>query len=153
MTTRFPEVEGTSLSMVEHRLPGTLAGDVNLLLIAFRQWQQKDVDTWTPTTTDLASTYAAFRAYELPVISRMYRPASGFIDGGMRAGIPDPLVRDATITLYLDRRRFLADLGIESVSEIVPMLVMPTGRILWRTTGRCTEAADRSLRDAVVASL
>jgi hypothetical protein len=153
MTARFPDVDGVSLSMVEHRLPGTLAGDVNLLLIAFRQWQQKDVDTWVPTATDLATAHPAFRAYELPVISRVYRPVSGFIDGGMRGGIPDPAVRDTTITLYLDRKRFLAALGIDSVAEIVPMLVTPEGRILWRATGRCTDAGDRSLRDAVAAAL
>jgi hypothetical protein len=139
--------------MVEHRLPHTLAGDVNLLLIAFRQWQQKDVDTWVPTATDLTSSYPTLRSYELPVISRMYRPASGFIDGGMRSGIPDPTVRDATITLYLDRKQFRADLGIDSVAEIVPMLVTPDGRILWRTAGRCTDSGDQSLREAVAAAL
>lgn len=153
MTERFPEVEGASLSAVEHRLPGTLAGDVNLLLIAFRQWQQKDVDTWLPTATELATTYPAFRAYELPVISRMYRPASGFIDGGMRSGIPDPAVRDATITMYLDRKQFRADLGIDSIDEIVPMLVVPDGRILWRTTGRYSDDAGRSLREVIAGAL
>ncbi len=153
MMTGFPEVEGVSLSMVEHRLPGTLAGDVNLLLIAFRQWQQRDVDTWLPAATDLAIAYSAFRAYELPVISRIYRPASGFIDGGMRSGIPDPAVRDATITMYLDRKKFLADLSIDSVTEIVPMLVTPDGGILWRTMGQWTTSGDLSLREIVAAAL
>lgn len=139
--------------MVEHRLPNTLAGDVILLLIAFRQWHQKGVDTWFSTATDPATAYPAFRVYELPVISRMYRPASSFIDGGMRSGVPDSAVRDATITSYLDRKQFRADLGIDSVAEIVPMLVTPDGRILWRTAGRCTDSGDRLLREAVAAAL
>ncbi|MGB5433213.1 MAG: hypothetical protein WBO21_09395, partial [Acidimicrobiia bacterium] len=125
MVKRFPEIEGTSLSLVEHQIPGTLAGEVNLLLIAFRQWQQRDVNTWVPTAVALAAEYASFRAYELPVISKAYRPVSGFIDGGMRSGIPDPGVRDSTITIYLDRKRFLRALDIDSVGEIVPMLVTP----------------------------
>lgn len=149
MVERFPEIEGTSLSLVEHRIPGTLAGQVNLLLIAFRQWQQRDVDTWVPTAAALAEEYAGFRAYELPVISRAYRPVSGFIDGGMRSGIPDPGVRDSTITIYLDRKRFLRALDIDSVGEIVPMLVTPDGTILWRTRGRMTDDGDQGLRTAV----
>ena len=149
MVERFPEVQGTSLSLVDHQIPGTLAGQVNLLLIAFRQWQQRDVNTWLPTAAALAGEYASFRAYELPVISKAYRPVSGFIDGGMRSGIPDPGVRDSTITIYLDRKRFLRALDINSVGEIVPMLVTPDGEILWRTTGRMTDDGDQGLRTAV----
>ena len=149
MVERFPEIEGTSLSLVEHQIPRTLAGQVNLLLIAFRQWQQRDVNTWVPTAAALAEEYASFRAYELPVISKAYRPVSGFIDGGMRSGIPDPGVRDSTITVYLDRKRFLRALDIDSVGEIVPMLVTPDGEILWRTTGRITDGGDQGLRTAV----
>ena len=153
MVDRFPEIEGTSLSLVEHRLPGTLAGEVNLLLIAFRQWQQRDVDTWVPTAAELASTHAEFRVYELPVISQLYRPVSGFIDGGMRSGIPDPDVRASTFTVYLSRRRFLDALSIDSVAEIVPMLVTPAGEILWRTTGPMTTEASRELGAAVRTAL
>ena len=149
MEIRFPQVDGSSLSGTSHRLPGTLAGDSNLLLIAFRQWQQADVDTWVPVAEALAEERPEFRAYELPVISQMYRPVSGFIDGGMRGGIPDPQVREATITMYINRKQFLEDLRIPSVSAIVPMLVTPTGEILWRTTGRRTADTEASLREVL----
>ena len=118
-----------------------------LLLIAFRQWQQRQVDTWVPVADDLAATYPHFRAYELPVISRAYRPVARYIDGGMRAGIPDPDVRDATITLYINRSDFLRTLGIASVRSIVPMLVRPSGEILWRTEGPRAPLAEAELRD------
>jgi len=147
--SKFPEVEGTSLSMVKHRLPGSLEGDLNLLLLAFRQWQQRDVDTWLPLASHLEAEFIGFRSYELPVISRVYRPMAGFIDGGMRAGIPDPAVRDSTITLYLDRGEFLAALGITSVRSIVPMLVTRAGDILWRTQGPLTPGTRKALREEV----
>jgi hypothetical protein len=143
---RFPEVEGSSLSGTSHRLPETLAGDLNLLLIAFRQWQQTDVNTWISLAEELVNEISGFRSYELPVISRMYRPVSAFIDEGMRGGIPDPKVREATITLYIDRKQFLEDLRIPSVETVVPMLVTPTGEILWRATGPRTAATEESLR-------
>ena len=149
MEVRFPHVEGSSLSGTTHRLPETLDGDRNLLLIAFKQAQQSDVDTWVPVAEQLAEELPDFRAYELPVISQMYRPVSGFIDGGMRGGIPDPQVREATITLYINRKRFLGDLRIPSVDAIVPMLVTPNGTIEWRTTGRRSDGAEAELRRAL----
>lgn len=151
MEVRFPHVEGSSLSGTTHRLPETLDGDRNLLLIAFKQAQQSDVDTWVPVAEQLAEELPDFRAYELPVISQMYRPVSGFIDGGMRGGIPDPQVREATITLYINRKRFLDDLRIPSVDAIVPMLVTPNGTIEWRTTGRRSDSAEAELRRALFA--
>ena len=149
MAIRFPDVEGSSLSMVPHRLPQTLAGDVNLLLIAFRQWQQRDVDTWTPLADELAVAYPQFRAYELPVISQAYRPVARFIDGGMRSGIPEPSVRDATITLYINRTAFMRSLQIPTASSIVPMLVQPSGPILWRTEGPRTTRSEDELRSVL----
>lgn len=146
---RFPTVEGSSLSGMRHHLPGTLAHDLNLLLVAFRQWQQKDVDTWVPVADALASTVEGFGAYELPVISRAYKPFSGFIDGGMRSGIPDVDVRDATITLYIDRAPFMEALGIHRPDAIAPMLVTPSGAVLWQTRGPASDDAVASLRAAV----
>jgi hypothetical protein len=146
---RFPTVEGSSLSGVRHRLPGSLAHDLNLLLVAFRQWQQKDVDTWAPVAAELASTVEGFGAYELPVISRAYKPFSGFIDGGMRSGIPDAGVRDATITLYIDRAPFMEALGIRRLDAIAPMLVTPDGAVLWQTRGPVSDDAVEELRAAV----
>ena len=135
--------------MVPHRLPQTLAGEVNLLLIAFRQWQQRDVDTWTPVADELAESYPQFRAYELPVISQAYRPVAKFIDGGMRSGIPDPTVRNTTITLYINRSAFMRSLQIPTVRSIVPMLVQPSGTILWRTEGPRTTRSEAELRSVL----
>lgn len=141
MDPLFPTVTGSSLSQTEHTLPGTLVHPRNLLLIAFKQRQQDDVDSWLPVAAELAAEFPDLGVYELPVISRAYRPVSGFIDGGMRAGIPDLAVRDATITLYIDRGAFARALAIESFDAIAPMLVTPSGSVLWRSVGRMTDAA------------
>ena len=87
------------------------------------------------------------------MISRVYRPVSGFIDGGMRSGIPDLDVRESTITIYTDRRQFLHALNIDSVGEVVPMLVTPDGEISWRSNGRMTDEAADELRSAVALAL
>lgn len=146
---RFPEIEGSSLSGTHHRLPGTLAGELNLLLIAFQQRQQADVDTWLPFARELEAAHPGLRAYELPVISRGYRLVSGMIDGGMRTGIPDPAVREATITLYIDKGRFRRALAIETEDEIAVLLIDRSGTVLWQTLGRFDETRVPGLRAAV----
>lgn len=147
----FPSVQGSSLSGTTHLLPDTLAGDVNLLLVAFRQWQQAAVDTWLEVAGGLKREYPQLHVYELPVISSWYRPVARYIDGGMRAGIADPQVRESTITLYINRADFLRDLNIQSVHTIVPMLVTPNGQVLWRATGARSEKAEAALRKTLAA--
>lgn len=142
-------MEGSSLSGTRHRLPGTLAGEVNLLLVAFQQRQQGDVDTWLPLARELGASHPGLRTYELPVISRGYRLVSGMIDGGMRAGIPDPEVREATITLYIDKGRFRRALAIDTEEEISVLLVDRSGRVLWRAGGPLQETSAAGLRAAI----
>jgi hypothetical protein len=62
----------------------------------------------------------------------------------MRAGIPDAIARERTITLYLDKDEFKSALNISSEDEIYLFLVDRDGEILWRETGTFSEdkAAD-----------
>lgn len=149
----FPRVEGSSLARTHHRLPGSLQGELNLLLIAFHQRHQRDVDSWLPPATELQRRYPDLRTYEIPVIGRGYRWMAGFIDGGMRAAISDHGVREATITLYVDKDRFRRSLDIAGERDIVPMLVDGDGRILWRTTGRFRASVGEQLAEIVEAQL
>lgn len=147
---RFPTVVGTNLAGTHVRLPDQLDGRLNLLLIAFRQAQQADVDTWMPYAEALEARRPDVRAYELPVLSAAYRLARPFIDGGMRAAIPDPAVRRRTITLYLDKAAFRAALGVPGEDLIDVRLVDRSGTTLWRTEG-AWDAARAAALDAVLA--
>ena len=146
---RFPTVVGTNLAGTSVRLPDGLDGRLNLLLIAFRQVQQADVDTWSPYTAALEVRRPDVRAYELPVLSAAYRLARPFIDGGMRAAIPDPAVRNRTITLYLDKIAFRAALAVPSEDQIHVRLVDRSGATHWRTNG-AWDAAKAAALDAVL---
>lgn len=147
---RFPTVVGTSLAGTQVRLPDQLDGHLNLLLIAFRQVQQADVDTWMPYAEALEAGRPDVRAYELPVLSAAYRLARPFIDGGMRAAIPDPAVRRRTITLYLDKVAFRAALGVAGEDLIDVRLVDRSGTTHWRSDG-AWDAAKAAALDAVLA--
>ena len=131
------------------RLPEQLDGRLNLLLVAFRQAQQADVDTWLPYADALEARRPDVRAYELPVLAAAYRLARPFIDGGMRAAIPDPAVRRRTITLYLDKAAFRAALGVPGEDRIHVRLVDRDGATYWRTEGPW-DAAKGAALDAVL---
>ena len=146
---RFPTVVGTNLEGTTVRLPDQLEGRLNLLLVAFRQVQQADVDTWLPYADALEARRTDVRAYELPVLAAAYRLARPFIDGGMRAAIPDPAVRRRTITLYLDKAAFRAALGVPGEDRIHVRLVDPGGATYWRTEGPW-DAAKGAALDAVL---
>jgi len=69
----------------------------------------------------------------------------------MRNGIRDTAMRDATITLYIDKRPFDASLGITSEDEIVVLLVTPDGTVLWRAAGAYEPAKETGAEAALAA--
>ncbi|MEO5815200.1 MAG: hypothetical protein ABIT20_07965 [Gemmatimonadaceae bacterium] len=145
----FPVVEGSNLEGRSMTLPADFGGDLNVVLVAFQRDQQADVDTWTPALKTMASERPGLRVYELPTLGRRYRLIRGFIDGGMRSGIPDSTVRAATITLYIDKDSFKRPLGIESEDSIHVFLVERGGVIRWRGQGAYTPELGRQLSAAV----
>lgn len=145
----FPRVQGANLERESFTLPDDFEGEINLALIAFTREQQADIDTWIPAARELARSHPGFRYYELPTISRGVPLARWWLDGAMRAGIPDHAARAATITLYLDKRAFREALELPSEKTIYALLVDRMGRILWRTEGAWTDEKGRALQQVV----
>jgi hypothetical protein len=134
-TARFPALQARNLNGRTLALPAEFGGTHNVAIIAFQRWHQDLVDSWFPFLEPLLAAYPDLRAYELPMIGGLYRLARPFIDGGMAAAIPDPAVRDRTLTVYTDVRRVMAALQIPSTATITLLLVDRTGRIFWRDEG------------------
>lgn len=149
---RFPTVRGASLSRQAYALPEDLEGRINILMIAFKRRHQYDINTWLPVAQDLAGEYEEVAYYELPVIQRLNPVARSLIDNGMRAGIPDPVARATTITLYVDKDAFMRSLDLTTDEQIYVLLVDRTGKVMWRTEGRQSEEAASSLRNAIAAA-
>ena len=125
----FPSATGKNLNKVEVSIPENLKGELNLLIVAFQQWQQADANTWVPFLDSLKETHSNFQYYEVPTIRRMNWLYQKVIDGGMRAGIPSIDTREHTITLYIEKSPFKEALGIETENEIHLFLVDRKGRI------------------------
>lgn len=145
----FPRVQGANLERRSFTLPDDFEGERNLVLIAFKREQQFDIDTWVPTARQLAQEHPDFHYYELPTISRNIPLARWWLDGAMRAGIPDRAAREATITLYLDKEAFREALQLPSEDTIYALLVDRTGNVLWRAEGVSTEEKVRELQQTL----
>ncbi len=145
----FPTVTGSNLSERRYTLPQDFEGELNLTLIAFQREQQALIDTWLPLAQRLAAAHDRFRYYELPTISRAYSLMSFVIDGGMRAGIPDPVARATTITLYIDKKPFRQALDLPHEDTVYALLLDQTGKVVWRAAGACTGQLSADLEQTV----
>jgi hypothetical protein len=147
----FPSLSAHNLEGRLFNLPENFESEWNLLFVPFLRWQQMMVDSWTPFAKELEQKIPGLVFYELPVLDRLYSAAAGFIDGGMRGGIPDRRTREKTITLYIHKRPFFKALGIESEKEIHVLLVDRQGSVFWHNQGAYSsdKAADllRTLDD------
>jgi hypothetical protein len=121
----FPDLEVTALDGRRLRLPQDLDGPT-VLILAFERHQQAEVDDWIG---ELGAAGCPHPIYEVPTIGTRYRLFRPFIDGGMRAGIPDPAVRARTLTVYTDVGRVLRALGVRSTRHVVVLLAEPSGAV------------------------
>lgn len=150
---QFPTVQGSNLQRQKLTLPQDLAGTLNVVLIPFQRWQQDTVDTWVPFLRQLEGERDGVYYYELPTIQQMNVLSRTFINEGMRAGIPDPVARERTITLYLDKVAFRRALDLPHEDDIYVLLVDRQGQVLWRAEGAHTPQKAKSLAAAIEGDL
>jgi hypothetical protein len=124
----FPTVTGTNLNKEAIVIPDRYKGKVVLLLIGYTQRAQFDIDRWI-----LGALQADVRAeiVEVPTIAGMMpQMVQGFIDDGMRSGIPSSDWA-SVITVYGDAPKIVAALGNERPQSAYAILLNKEGRIAW----------------------
>lgn len=148
---RLPPIAGESLERVAYRFPDDLTAGATLAFFAFKERQQKDVDTWFPLAGALQDTYGdRFAFIEFPTLPGWWPGfAKRGLDNAMRNGIPDPAQRARTVTLYTDKSKLRAALDIADERSVHVLLLDRQGRIRWRTTGPLTPAIEPAVRAAV----
>jgi hypothetical protein len=145
----FPTIQGRNLELRELELPADFAGERNVVLVAFKQRQQREVNSWLPALGVMRREAGNVEVYEIPTLHRGWTPLRGWIDGGMRSGIPDRSTREATITVYINKTPFKSALGITSESQIHVLLLDGEGRVVHRELGSATPAGVARLRQAL----
>jgi hypothetical protein len=122
------EATGESLEGKSVVIPQDFAGQETLLLFGYKQDSQFDIDRWL-IGLDMTQTQVA--AYEIPTIQGMLpRMFSGFIDGGMRKGIPKQLWK-GVITVYADGDKVQRFTGNQNPNNARVMLLNKDGKIVY----------------------
>lgn len=127
------------------QLPADFEGDINLVFVAFHQRQQFTINRWVRELGQLEDRHQGLALYEVPLMRRFPGFYRDWIDGGMKAGIPDPKTRRRTVTVYTDRSEFLESVGLQGTSAIWVVVVDRSGTIFWSHAGAYDERALESL--------
>jgi hypothetical protein len=144
----FPVVEGINLHGRTIAIPRELEGERRIVVVAFEQRQQPDVDTWIRGLEEDLKNDSGLKLYELPVIYEGSATFRFWVNNGMRSGITDATARGRTITVYTDRDKFYATLGVKQDS-ITTFILDREGRITWRADGPVTSDLLAGLRAAL----
>jgi hypothetical protein len=145
---RFPSVTGTALTGAPVRFPEDLSGAPALLLCAYRRGTQADVDRWAAFAT---RELGGLAAYEVPIIpSRVWRPLQGWIDGGMRGGVP-PGQWARVVTIYEDGAQARAFIGDGGGRRTQVVLLDAVGVVAFHDAGGFTSDAAARLTAAAAA--
>ena len=125
----FPAVVGESLERERVELPAAFAGEPVVLLVGYEQRTQFDIDRWA---MGLMQAEASAPIVELPTIPGLVPTLiSGWIDDGMRSGIPEEDWA-AVVTLYGGAARPIARMtGTESGHRTRVLVLDAMGRVVW----------------------
>lgn len=124
----FPRVQGKNLTEESVTLPDSYLGKTTLVLVGYTQKAQFDIDRWI-----LGALQADVKAeiVEVPTIAGMMpQMVQGFIDNGMRKGIP----KDdwaSVVTIYEDAPKIIAAFGNERPQSAYVTLLKKDGTIAW----------------------
>ena len=122
------EASGESLDGKTVLMPQDFIGQETLLLFGYKQDSQFDIDRWL---IGLDMTQTKIAAYEIPTIQGMLpRMFSGFIDGGMRKGIPKELWK-GVVTVYADGDKIQRFTGNLNPNNARVMLLDKNGSIVY----------------------
>ena len=126
---QFPQVSGEFLTGSKATLPDHFLGNSAMYLVGYTQETQFDLDRWTMglLEADLSSAII-----EIPTIPGLVPTAiSGWIDDGMRSGIPKE-DWPAVITLYgSDAQEVAALTGTENPRNTRVLLIDDAGVVRW----------------------
>lgn len=127
----FPSVRGESLAQKSVRIPEDYRGKPTLLLIGYAQKAQFDIDRWI---LGVLQADIPVQIVELPTIAGMMpQMVQGFINNGMRKGIPSDDWA-SVVTIYEDAPKIIAALGNERPQSAYAVLLNNDSRIVWSSS-------------------
>ena len=129
--SKFPTVQGENLNKDSITLPDHYRGKNTLILIGYLQKTQFDIDRWI---LGVLQADIKVEIVEVPTIAGMMpQMVQGFINNGMRKGIPSSDWA-SVVTVYEDAPKIIAALGNERPQSAYAVLLDKDGYIVWTST-------------------
>jgi hypothetical protein len=126
--SRFPSVRGDSLNGETVEIPERYYGRNTLILVGYQQRAQFDIDRWI---LGVLQADIPVEIVEVPTIAGMVpQMVQGFIDNGMRSGIPKS-DWGSVVTVYEDAEKIIAAIGNDRPQSGYAVLLDKQGRIVW----------------------
>jgi hypothetical protein len=140
---RFPEVTADSLAKTRESIPESAKGKVTLVVVAFLQQSQPQLDSWLGPFAERFGGKEGFTFYEVPMISSGYKFMRLIIDSGMRGGIPREKHKNV-VTMYGDVEKYMKELNLEAQFGHA-FLLDKEGIIRWQGKGFATSESLKEL--------
>lgn len=140
---KFPELKACTLAGNDICFPGDLRGKKALIVIAFKQGAQSQADTWYDAYVKSFKD-KGYLFYEIPMISGGWKWMSGWIDSGMRSGVP--VYKHPNVSTYygpLDS--YLTAFDVKDRSLVYVFTLNEEGIIYGRVTGAASESKVNAL--------
>jgi hypothetical protein len=140
---RFPDVSADSLAKTRESIPESAKGKVTLVVVAFLQQSQPQLDSWLGPFAERFGGKDSFTFYEVPMISSGYKFMRLIIDSGMRGGIPKEKHKNV-VTMYGDVEKYMKELNLEAQFGHA-FLLDKEGIIRWQGKGFATSESLKEL--------
>jgi hypothetical protein len=131
----FPPILAKTLSGQKINFPDDVMGKFSVLVLAFEGKTQSQADSWTSAVSQKYP-QNEINYYEIPMISGNYGLVSGFIDGGMRAGV-DQKLHKSVATYYGELEWYKTFLNIVVTDQVYVFLLDKDGKIVATQKGLC----------------
>ncbi|MCU1312986.1 MAG: hypothetical protein JWM54_743 [Acidobacteriaceae bacterium] len=148
----LPNVSFYNLNKQRITLPADLHSDRNLLLLYFQLTQQPQVDGWNSAIEHWHSIDPSLMAYTSLVSPQKNILARWWQNASIRSSSPDNHRWSTTLPLYVDKRSFERQLGIDSENQPVLLLLDRSGHVLNKVGGSATEGNQALVRAALQAA-
>lgn len=132
----FPEIDGETVSGRVLRLPSGLTAPRTVVLAAYDEDQQKDIDLWV-AGLEMKSRSLPF--LELPVLGKQNPFIQNLILTGMRRNKPDKADRERSVATFVPGEDFRRQLNLGGGGKNIHVLVVErSGAVKLRVEGAFT---------------
>lgn len=145
---KFPVIQAETLSQKKVTFPEVTRGKYAFILIAFKRQTQGEVDSWLDPFIREFGEKDGITFYEIPMISGNWKWMSGWIDSGMRSGVPR-YKHDHVATYYGPLSTYFETFGVRDARKVYVFFLDKKGNIIWKESGPAENEKYEELRKLV----